>query len=363
MSGAKPNPVPVEVQHVTPSGVAWACATLFCWTVTPLFIEHLTGVFDLWASNGWRYGLAALIWLPLLLLTIARGKMPPGLWKRALIPAAFSASAQVAFVASFYFTGPAMLSFGLRMQIVATAFAAAILFPAERLIIRRPSFILGGIGVIVGVIGVAALVPDAALPTDAPLDPTASADRNILGIVLAALAGAGFAGYSVAVRKCLVGVSARLSFSVISLYVGTAMLVLMVLLSSDPVPQLTSMTGGQWGSFVLSVIFGLAAGHVIYFTAITKLGVAPATGVVQLQPFTVAAASYVVFREVLSFPQIVCGTVAVGGAGLMLYTQHAVARRRKLDRLRELDKLPVDVPVALEEAELAGTEPDDRELP
>ena len=39
---------------------------------------------------------------------------------------------------------------------------------------------------------------------------------------------------------------------------------------------------------------------------------------------------------------------------MMLYTQHLVARRRKLDALRELDEFPLNEVVALEEAELAG---------
>jgi drug/metabolite transporter (DMT)-like permease len=111
---------------------------------------------------------------------------------------------------------------------------------------------------------------------------------------------------------------------------------------------------------LLSVVFGLAAGHVVYFAAMERLGVAQATGIVQLQPFTVAAASFLVFGELLAPLQILCGTVAVAGAAMMLYTQHLVARRRKLDALRELDEFPLNEVVALEEAELAGEPKRDR---
>lgn len=347
-----PNtPATPDAPHVTAAGVAWSVGALVCWTVTPLLVEQLTGVFDLWASNGWRYGLAALMWLPLLVLTIARGRFPAGLWKRALIPASFSIVAQVAFVGAFYMTGAAMVTFGLRFQIVATAIGAAILFPAERIVIRRPLFLLGALAVMLGVIGVAAFAPGV---LGAHAGGETSSRNDIFGVALAAIAGIGYAGYGMAVRRCLAGVSAQLSFSVISIYVGAAMLLLMVLLADGPVAQLTAMDSGQWLIFILSVIFGLAAGHVIYFNAMAALGVTPATGVVQLQPLTVAAASYIFLGEVLSAPQILCGLVAVAGAGAMLYTQHVVTRRQKIDRMRTLDTLPLNEAVALEEAELAS---------
>jgi len=343
---AIPPPGAPSAPEVTFAGLAWATATLVCWTVTPLLVKYLTGVFDLWASNGWRYGMAALIWLPLLIWTIARGKMPPGVWRRALWPAAFSAVAQVAFVGAFYCTGAGMVTFGLRFQIVATAIGAAMLFPGERLIVKRPGFIIGGGAVIAGVLGVAALADTGA----------GGGERHLLGITLAIVAGIGYACYGMAVRKCLAGVSARLSFSVISIYVGGVMILLMILFADRPVDQLLAIDSMQWVYLVLSVIFGLAAGHVIYFTAMTKLGVAPATGFVQVQPFTVAAAGYFVLGEVMNLPQILCGAVAVFGAGLMLYTQHAVTRKLRVPPMRELDEFPVNEAVALEEAEQAGAD-------
>ena len=276
----------------------------------------------------------------------------------ALLPAFFSSAAQVAFVAAFYFTGPAQLTFGLRMQIVATAIGAAILFPAERAIIRRSTFLLGTVAVLLGVMGVAAFAPGAVEAVkqegivDAALEPTG--DSNLFGMFLAALAGIGYAGYSMSVRRCLAGTGAKLAFSVISLYVGVALIILMVLLSDSPFAQLQSLDLGQWGFLLLSVVLGLAVGHVIYFVAMARLGVAQATGIIQLQPFTVAAASFVVFGEMLAPMQILCGTVAVAGSGLMLYTQHAMAKSQHLDPLRELDEFPMNESVALEEAELAG---------
>jgi drug/metabolite transporter (DMT)-like permease len=345
------GPAPLAVSGV---GIAAAAGSLFCWTVTPLFVEYLTGCLDLWASNGWRYGIAALVWLPYLLWMLSRRQVAGWIWRRALWPAFFSTTAQIAFVGAFYYTGPGMLTFGMRMQIVATAVGAAILFPAERLVIRRPSFLAGMAAVVVGVVGVALYAPAEVTGVVTGGLEGAPRESNLIGMLLAAASGVGYACYGMAVRRCLAGVSAKLSFSVISLYVGGSLLVLMTIFSANPVEQLVALDGTAWTAMAVSIVFGLAAGHVIYFTAMAKLGVAQATGVVQLQPFTVAAASWFVFGEMLTAPQLVCGTVAVAGAAMMLYTQHAMARRRRVDPARELDQLPIDEVVALEEAELAG---------
>lgn len=337
-------------QHDTPgvstSGVFYALGALFCWSVTPLLVKDLTNDFDLWASNGWRYGVAALMWLPMLVWILAKKRFDHSIWKRALIPAFFSTVAQVAFVGAFYEIQPGMLTFGLRMQIVATAIGAFFLFPGERAIIRRWSFLAGAGAVALGTIGVGFFAGE----------PAEGEGNQTLGIGLAMLAGVGYAGYGMGVRKCLAGVKAEVSFSVISLYVGGSMVLLMILYGEKPIEELAAMDAETWVIFTLSVIFGLAAGHVIYFNAMERLGVAVATGVVQLQPFTVAAASYFVFGEVLNFPQLLCGVLAVGGAGTMLWTQHAVAKKRKVDAMRELDELPIDPPVAMEEAERAKSE-------
>jgi len=312
-------------------GAAAAAGSLLCWTVTPLFVEHLTGSFDLWASNGWRYSMAALMWLPYLLWMLLRSRVPTSVWRRALLPALFSAVAQVAFVAAFYFTGPAMLTFGLRLQIVATAIGAALLFPAERAVIRRPGFLLGTGAVLAGVVGVAWFAPPELTGVEAPLLPEDPQESNLIGMTLAAIAGVGYACYAMAVRKCLAGVGAKLSFSVISVYVGLFLLLLMALFSEGPVAQLVAIDGTTWVWLLLSVISGLAVGHVIYFIALARLGVAAATGVVQLQPFTVAAASWFIFGESLTSLQILCGTLAVAGAVVMLNTQRRMARAAALE--------------------------------
>lgn len=65
----------------------------------------------------------------------------------------------------------------------------------------------------------------------------------------------------------------------------------------------------------------------LYYISIEKLGVTVSSGVIQLQPFTVAALSFVVFGERLSALQWLFGAVAVVGAITMIVVQHRVKQK------------------------------------
>ena len=113
-------------------GVAVLLVTLACWSSVPLFIQHLAAYVDHWSNNGWRYGASALFWLPAVLWALGRGRLSRTIWKAALVPALFNTGAQVAFTAAHEFVNPGLLTFGMRLQLVAVAAGAYLLFPAER---------------------------------------------------------------------------------------------------------------------------------------------------------------------------------------------------------------------------------------
>ncbi|MEQ8769496.1 MAG: DMT family transporter [Phycisphaerales bacterium] len=330
-------------QHTTGStavGVAVVVLTLMGWTVTPLFIEHFTfgaNRIDAWTSNGWRYGFAALLWAPLLVGLRLNGKWPVGVMKAALIPAAINGTAQVFFTLSFYRIDPAMVAFGLRAQMVFTAAGAAMLFPPERRIIRSAGF-LAGIGAVVVGTGGTVYFQDAGLGEKA--DP--------LGVFFAICAGAGFAAYALSVRKCMTGYSSMVSFAAISQYTALIQIVLMLCFAERFGARALDLSAPQFGLLLLSAVIGIAAGHVLYYMSIERLGVAVSTGVIQLQPFTVAALSIPLFGEHLSAMQWVFGSVAVGGAMSMLRVQHRMrrAKRREMEALEYRDLPPDHVAAA-----------------
>lgn len=310
-------------QHAgsTAAGVGLILLTLAGWTVAPIFIKYFASEIDAWTSNGWRYGFAAVLWAPLLIGLRLGKKWPAGLMRAALVPAAFNAAAQAAFTSSFYLIDPGMVAFGLRVQMVFTAVGAFMLFPAERPVIGTWGFIAGVLAVVAGTAGTVIFQHGGLSSRD-----------SVVGVGLAIAAGAGFAGYALGVRKCMSGYRSMAAFAAISQYTALVQVVLMLALGERFGLMALEMTAPQFGLLLLSSVIGIALAHVLYYMAIERLGVAVSTGIIQLQPFTVAAVSIPMFGEVLTGWQWVAGGVAVGGAIAMVWVQHRHRKREAAQR-------------------------------
>jgi len=318
-------------------GVVLVVFTLLGWSSVPLFLRYFAEDIDGWTSNGWRYGFAALMWLPVLLVAAARRKMPKGLFIAALVPTAFNIVGQVCFTWAHYMLDPGMLTFALRAHIVFVTIGAALLFASEREVIRRPLFLLGVVLVIGGTSATILFAPER--PSTASEASGVLADdpalARTLGVALSIAAGALFACYALSVRKFMVGVNSILAFAAISQYTALAMVGLMLGFGTSygltALPTVWHEGAGNltvlgfWLLLASSVI-GIALGHVAYYMSINRLGVAVASGVIQLQPFVVSIGSLVMFKELLTGGQWVAGAIAVGGAGSMLWSQHRAQR-------------------------------------
>ena len=290
--------------------------TLVAWSSVPLFLRHFVDLIDPWTSNGWRYGFAAALWAPVLVIGLLRGRLRPGLWKAAIIPSIVNAVGQVTFVCAHYQIEPGLLSFGLRSQIIFAAVGAYLLFPDERRVIRSWSYVLGVIVVIGGTSGALLMGkerPDAAAT---------------LGILLAIASGLLFALYALAVRKYMRGTNSVVAFAVISQYTAAAMVVLMLLFGRRSGVEAIELERSEFLLLLLSAVIGIALGHVLYYMSIARLGVAVSAGVLQLHPFMVGVASLLLFGEVLTMAQWISGGVAILGAMMMLSVQGRVSRMR-----------------------------------
>lgn len=315
--------------HPSPTpGIVAIVLTLLAWSSTPLFIQHFAEHLDVWTSNGWRYGFAAIIWAPVLIIGALRGRLPAGLAWRALTPSIFNAGGQTAFALSFYHIDAATGAFGLRSQIVFVAIGAYLLFPAERRLLRAPQSWLGIVLVLAGIAGTLFLArgggPEGAVGVHA---------SHAMGIFLAVGGGVLFAGYSLEVRRRLDRVNPVIAFAAISQYTALFLLTLMLLFGhnkagvADHGASAWGLGAGEFAFFVLSSVIGIALGHVWYYTAIARLGVAVSSGVVQLQPFAVGIAQFAVNGLPLTLAQWLSGSLAVLGGGLLLWVQWRLTGR------------------------------------
>lgn len=299
----------------TGQAVALIVMTLLGWSSVPLFLKHFSHAIDVWTSNGWRYGFSALLWAPVLLIGLKRRSLPRGLWRNAIVPSIFNCAGQTCFAAAHYIISPGLLTFGLRMQILFVGVGAYLLLPQERRVIRTRSYLVGAVLVLGGTLGTIFL-------GEKPPDFSSG-----LGVTLAIAAGLLFACYALSVRHYMRQTSSITAFAVISQYTAAVMVGLMLALGERSGAAALDLDPLQFGLLLLSAIIGIALGHVFYYAAIAKLGVAIASGVVQLQPFLVTAASYFLFGERMTPWQLVGGAVAISGAALMLSVQHRLSKQ------------------------------------
>ncbi|MCA9298711.1 MAG: DMT family transporter [Phycisphaerales bacterium] len=298
------------------TGIITILLTLAGWTAAPLFIRFFYTHIDAWTSNGWRYAVGAVFWLPLVVVAQVRGTISPKIWKKALVPALVNSMGQVFFTWAHYMIEPGLLTFGLRVQIIFVAVGAALLFPAERSVIRRPAFLVGLGLVMMGTMGTGLL------------DARFGESSTQIGLLFAMTSGALFAAYALSVRYFMVETPSLHAFGVISQYTAVTQVALMLAFGAGHGSGAFDLSPWLWGMLVFSAIIGIALGHVLYYISIARLGVAVAAGVIQLQPFTVGIASLIVFGEHLSSRQWVFGGIAVGGAILILHAQRGEMLRR-----------------------------------
>lgn len=314
--------------------------TLVGWSSVPLFIAHFASKIDIWTSNGWRYAFSALLWAPVVVWGLWKRTLKPDIWRAALMPSVFNALAQTAFAWSFYNIDSATATFGLRLQIVFVAIGAFMLFPGERAVLRSPGAWAGMVLVLGGIAGTLLFADHGNLPQT-----VGSPAKYGLGVALSIVAGLLFACYGLSVRKCMHAYHPVTAFGVISQYTSVALVLLMFILARSPTTgqadfgmSAFDLAGAQFGLLLLSAVIGIALGHVFYYIAIARLGVAVSSGVMQLQPFCVAIGQLMMFNKPLTNAQWVCGVLAVFGAVMLLAVQWLVsreaARRTRLEAAR-----------------------------
>ncbi len=337
-----------RLQNGRGAGIATVLLTLLGWSSVPLFIKHFSHAIDMWTSNGWRYGFSALLWAPVLVFGAMRRSLPPGLWKAALVPALFNSTGQICFTAAHYMINPGMLTFSLRLQIIFVAAGAALLFPSERRVIRSAGFITGVALVMLGTLGVVLF------------GESSPKGSSALGVVIAIAAGLLFACYALSVRKFMHGMPPLTAFAAISQYTAAVMVGLMLVFGTNFGAGVLGLSGTQVSLLLFSSFLGIAMGHVCYYIAIARLGVAVSSGIIQLQPVLVAMASFFLFDERLTGGQWTAGAVALSGAATILYTQHRLMRAVRREtamaattaQAAEFKDLPVDAVAAATTGEM-----------
>ena len=291
----------------------FACiGALSFWSLGPIFISYLTGYIDSWTQNLLRYSVACLFWLPFLIFSIRAKKLDKRVWRRAAVPAVANVFMQSLFASGYYYIGPAFMVLLMKSSIIGIAGFSLIFFPEERTLIKSKRFWSGLVLSLVGVAGVLYYKEDFA------------ATRTLTGIIIAFMTAFMWAVYTLSVRIAFKDTDSRHGFSVISIYTVAGLCMLGLLFGQ--LGDCLRMGGRQWVCVVTSGVMCIALAHVLYYTAMRRVGATIPALVVLAQPFIVLAISYVVFGELLNILQLLSGVILLVGSGLAIWAQQHLKR-------------------------------------
>ena len=288
-------------------------ATLACvgamsfWALGPIFIKYLAGYLDAWTQNLLRYSVACLFWLPFLVISIRREKLDRRVWSRAVLPAGANILMQSMWASAFYYIDPGFMVLLTKTNIIWIAGFSLIFFPEERALVRSRRFWAGLALCVAGVAGVLYFKKDF------------TATRTTTGVIIALGCAFMWGAYTVSVRAAFRNIDSRSGFSVISIYtvVGLGVFALMF----GDLRRCTALSAGQWGIVVISAILCIALAHVLYYSAMRRIGATIPALVILAQPFVVLMMSHFIFGESLSVLQAAFGVTLLAGAGLAISAQ------------------------------------------
>ena len=287
-------------------------ATVLCWASVPVLLREIANekYLDAWTANGLRYPLAAVLYWPILLFARRAGKLDPGLFKRAIVPAVITFFGQILWGLAPYYMGATLIGFMIQSALLWTLTGAMILFPDERRLLKSPVFYSG---ILLALGGVGALsIAQGAL----------GKESSTTGILIILGCGVFFGLYAVAVRYFMRKDSPLLAFGVVSNYVSIGTLTLMFCFGNLSLIPAMNVTG--WSVMAASAVLGIALAHVFLYTAIQRIGASISHGASLVIPFATLLLAYVVLGETLSTLEWLAGLGMVAGGALLLLSHSRV---------------------------------------
>jgi drug/metabolite transporter (DMT)-like permease len=293
------------------SGTLAAIGALCCWSFGPIVITYLSKYLDSWTQNFLRYSVACLFWLPFLIYSVKTKRLDTRVWRKAIVPALANVVMQSLFACAFYYIDPAFMTLLGKSSLIWIAGFSLVFFPEERALVKSKRFWTGLALSAMGVVGVLCFKEDFV------------ATRTLTGIILALGMAFMWAVYTLSAKVAFKDIDSRQGFSVITIYT-VAGLSMLALLFGD-LGRCTQMGPRQWAFVIGSGITSIAFAHVLYYTAMRRIGATIPALVVLVQPFIIFGISRVVFGESLNIFQLLFGVILLLGSapwiglGLRLY--------------------------------------------
>jgi drug/metabolite transporter (DMT)-like permease len=287
-------------------------ATVFIWSVPSLFMYYLNRYYDPWAQNFYRYSVACIAIMPLLLYQIRRGgpRIDMHAVKLCLLPCLPNVIHQVTQVMALFYIGPGVYTIFTRASVIFTALLALAFFPEERVIIRQWQFQLGTLLGLIGAFGVIWFQANADLHSQHVALP---------GLFIAFTATFCWALYGVLIKRPSAELGSIRSFGLVSLITSALLFPLTLVFGKIATP----LHAGAQPNLVLiiSAVTCITLAHVLYYVAIREIGVALSQSLQLLCPAIAIGLSAWIFGERLTHAQLWSAAVLLVGAFLAMRTK------------------------------------------
>ncbi len=293
-------------------GYAAVFATVAIWSLPSLFMYYLNRFYDPWAQNFYRYSVACIAILPLVLWRIRRGG--PRIDMRAiglcLVPCVPNVIHQITQVMALSYIGPGVYTIFTRSSVIFTALLALAFFPEERFVIRQWQFQVGTLLGLIGAFGVIWFQANAE-----------SHDRHVAlpGLLIAFTATFCWALYGVLIKRPSARLGSIRSFGIVSFITSALLFPLTLAFGKIDTP----IQAGAEANLILiiSAVTCITLAHVLYYVAIQEIGVALAQTLQLLCPAIAMALSAWIFHERLTHAQLWSAAVLLLGAFLAMRTK------------------------------------------
>ena len=283
---------------------------VLCWSFVPLAVRFLSSYYPALFQALFRYLAALIVLWTFTVFTVGPKKLESelprllSLWPKILVIALANYGFQLTFTLSLYLLFPGLATLVNQSLVLFSVLLAALMFPDERSMLRSALFVIGVVTAVAGVIM------------------TIVGSRNFgtvefnLGIFVVLASAVFWALLGALIRKWLGSVST--SFALSSVFTIVTMLFLVTYLvayGGFPIPQAPPVI---WAFLVVSGLIGLGIGHSLYYRAIAVLGIALSSSLALLIPLLVGMASFFLFRERLTWVQLVGGSGLLSGCYLVI---------------------------------------------
>jgi drug/metabolite transporter (DMT)-like permease len=214
---------------------------------------------------------------------------------------------QSVWAAAFYYGDPAFLVLLSNTSVLWIAAFSLVFFAEERPLVKSGRFWSAMLLSVGGLAGVVYFKEDF------------SASGTVLGIILALAGGFAWGVYTICAKVAFRDIDVREGFAVVSLYTAVVLWGF-ALLFGKPAAALR-IGYSPWLAVITSAITAISLAHVLYYTAIKRIGATIPMLVVLAQPFAVFAVSRVAFGESMNALQLISGLVLLCGAAIAIWAQ------------------------------------------